>query len=228
MRDGHLLAEGKPDDLLVKFHKPSLEATFLHLCQPGKKKYIRDESMGDDKEYYTTSPTPTSTLKTPLIAHSLNARTPPRQYPYIYDPDAKRGHTPDTNGSVSDRHSFRDNTETLRDKLNKDSSSQIDLMVLTKDKPAPKCPTPRWKNIKALLWSNYKRMIRNVGFLLFEFLLPSLQVILFCIAIGKSPINLKFNVLNEDTGKLSRAEQSRAVAVAEQSSSRALIDTEMN
>jgi hypothetical protein len=45
---------------------------------------------------------------------------------------------------------------------------------------------------------------RNIGFLMFQFLLPSIQVILFCLAIGRTPTNLHMSVYNTDTGNYSQ------------------------
>ncbi|EFN72463.1 ABC transporter G family member 20 [Camponotus floridanus] len=45
--------------------------------------------------------------------------------------------------------------------------------------------------IKALLQKNFLRMWRNVGVMLFIFALPVMQVILFCLAIGRDPEGLK-------------------------------------
>eukprot|EP00455_Lapot_gusevi_P020080 TRINITY_DN2134_c0_g1_i6.p1 TRINITY_DN2134_c0_g1~~TRINITY_DN2134_c0_g1_i6.p1 ORF type:complete len:387 (-),score=60.09 TRINITY_DN2134_c0_g1_i6:99-1259(-) len=47
---------------------------------------------------------------------------------------------------------------------------------------------------------NAKRLSRNYGFLLFQFLLPSIQVILFCLAIGRDPQDLHMAVVNQDQG----------------------------
>lgn len=41
--------------------------------------------------------------------------------------------------------------------------------------------------IKALIQKNFLRMWRNVGVMLFIFALPVMQVILFCLAIGRDP-----------------------------------------
>lgn len=44
--------------------------------------------------------------------------------------------------------------------------------------------------IKALLQKNFLRMWRNVGVMLFIFALPVMQVILFCLAIGRDPTGI--------------------------------------
>lgn len=50
--------------------------------------------------------------------------------------------------------------------------------------------------MRALLQKNFLRMWRNVGVMLFIFALPVMQVILFCLAIGRDPTGLKLAVAN--------------------------------
>lgn len=50
--------------------------------------------------------------------------------------------------------------------------------------------------IKALLNKNFLRMWRNVGVMLFIFALPVMQVILFCLAIGRDPTGLNLAIVN--------------------------------
>lgn len=45
--------------------------------------------------------------------------------------------------------------------------------------------------MRALLQKNFLRMWRNVGIMLFIFALPVMQVILFCLAVGRDPTGLK-------------------------------------
>lgn len=52
--------------------------------------------------------------------------------------------------------------------------------------------------IKALLQKNFLRMWRNVGIMLFIFALPVMQVILFCLAIGRDPQGLKLAIVNHE------------------------------
>jgi len=42
-------------------------------------------------------------------------------------------------------------------------------------------------------------MVKGVGAMIFQFILPSIQVILFCIAIGKDPQHIHMGVINQDT-----------------------------
>ncbi|XP_046816635.1 ABC transporter G family member 23 isoform X1 [Vespa crabro] len=52
--------------------------------------------------------------------------------------------------------------------------------------------------IRALLQKNFLRMWRNIGVMLFIFALPVMQVILFCLAIGRDPIGLKLAIVNHE------------------------------
>nr|XP_053640391.1 ABC transporter G family member 20-like [Cherax quadricarinatus] len=52
----------------------------------------------------------------------------------------------------------------------------------------------------ALLMKNFIRLWRNIGFLLFSFLMPPLQTILFCLTVGGTPYNLPMAVVNYDVG----------------------------
>ena len=58
------------------------------------------------------------------------------------------------------------------------------------DSEAKRCcgGCPGQRNLSALIWKNIKRLSRNTGFLLFTFLLPAIQVVLFCVAIGMHAI----------------------------------------
>lgn len=61
-----------------------------------------------------------------------------------------------------------------------------------------------WHTIMALFWKNITRLRRNIPVLLFQFALPAIQVILFCICIGADPFNIPLAVVNEDNQVLSR------------------------
>ncbi|QQP36934.1 ATP-binding cassette sub-family G member 20, partial [Caligus rogercresseyi] len=50
------------------------------------------------------------------------------------------------------------------------------------------------------LTPNFIRMWRNIGFLIFQFILPTIQVSLFCLAIGGDLKGMSLAVANEDIG----------------------------
>lgn len=53
-------------------------------------------------------------------------------------------------------------------------------------------------HMKVLLWKNFLWMWRNVGMMLFIIGLPVVQIILFCISIGKDPTGLKLAIVNNE------------------------------
>jgi len=55
-------------------------------------------------------------------------------------------------------------------------------------------PSPT--NLWALLVKNFLKIRRNIPMLLFIFLLPAIQVIFFCIAIGQKPTGLRLGIVN--------------------------------
>ena len=58
----------------------------------------------------------------------------------------------------------------------------------------------QWTRLKALLVKNFIRMWRNLGFLVFQFIIPTVQVSLFCLAIGREPKGMTVAVVNEEVG----------------------------
>lgn len=54
------------------------------------------------------------------------------------------------------------------------------------------------QHMKALIWKNFLWMWRNVGIMLFIIGLPVVQIILFCISIGKDPQGLKLAIVNQE------------------------------
>ncbi|XP_011506250.1 PREDICTED: ABC transporter G family member 20 [Ceratosolen solmsi marchali] len=54
------------------------------------------------------------------------------------------------------------------------------------------------KHMKALIWKNFLWMWRNVGIMLFIIGLPVVQIILFCLSIGKDPTGLRLAIVNNE------------------------------
>lgn len=53
--------------------------------------------------------------------------------------------------------------------------------------------------VGTITWKNYIRLKRNVPLLLFQFVLPAIQVILFCICVGNDPFDISVAVVNEES-----------------------------
>lgn len=58
---------------------------------------------------------------------------------------------------------------------------------------------PRPINIVALCWKNMMQNYRNPGLLIFQFIIPTFQVILFILAIGRNLEGIKVAYTNDDT-----------------------------
>jgi hypothetical protein len=56
-----------------------------------------------------------------------------------------------------------------------------------------------WKTLMAVTWKNYVRLRRNPPVLVFQFMLPAIQVILFCLCIGGEPFDVPVAVVNEES-----------------------------
>ncbi|XP_024947610.1 ABC transporter G family member 23 isoform X2 [Cephus cinctus] len=54
------------------------------------------------------------------------------------------------------------------------------------------------QHMKALIWKNFLWMWRNVGIMAFIIGLPVVQIILFCLSIGKDPVGLKLAIVNNE------------------------------
>lgn len=54
------------------------------------------------------------------------------------------------------------------------------------------------KSLMAVIWKNYIRLKRNPPVLIFEFILPAVQVILFCLCIGGDPFDVPLAVVNDE------------------------------
>ncbi|XP_043476595.1 ABC transporter G family member 20-like [Leptopilina heterotoma] len=54
------------------------------------------------------------------------------------------------------------------------------------------------QHMKALIWKNFLWMWRNVGIMAFIIGLPVLQIILFCLSIGKDPVGLTLAIVNNE------------------------------
>ena len=60
------------------------------------------------------------------------------------------------------------------------------------------CPQPA--NILALCWKNAAKIYRNPWLVIFQFLMPTLQVSLLCLTIGRSLHGISLAYFNNDSG----------------------------
>lgn len=67
-----------------------------------------------------------------------------------------------------------------------------------KDDWMPSNKNSKGQKVKACMLKTFNRMKRRIGFLIYQFVLPALQVSLFCLAIGQDPKDLPVAVVNAE------------------------------
>lgn len=160
MRNGRILAEETPDNIMKRFQMQSLEMVFLRLCQ-------------EDKE------------GTPDLVEPSNKVT---------------RHAVNQNAAANETHDITDDEDVpLIDTAPK--QEPLPLPQINKGLRWP-FGLPSCRNIFAQFVKNLVLIKRNVGLLLFEFMVPVVQITLFCVCIGNDPFHLHLAVINNDTGIL--------------------------
>ncbi|XP_057338569.1 ABC transporter G family member 20 isoform X1 [Microplitis mediator] len=183
MRSGRLLAEESPRALLTMYNCASLEDVFLKLSR---------------KQGQTTQPTTELNISNNISMASLN-----------WGKKDEPVYVTEESGVVG--LNFHQSKEVLIHDTTNGVGSHYDLngkpMAGVKTNSTGMCSdcslsnflnmTSRGK-MRALLQKNFLRMWRNVGVMLFIFALPVMQVILFCLAIGRDPTDLKLAIVNSE------------------------------
>ncbi|XP_034944176.1 ABC transporter G family member 20 isoform X2 [Chelonus insularis] len=183
MRSGRLLAEESPRALLTMYNCPSLEDVFLKLSR---------------KQGQTAQPTVELNISNNISLASLN-----------WGKKDEPVYVTEESGVIG--LNFHQSKEVLIHDTTNGVGSHYDLNGkplsgvrknsegMCHDCDVSDCfnITSRGK-IRALLQKNFLRMWRNVGVMLFIFALPVMQVILFCLAIGRDPTGLKLAIVNHE------------------------------
>ncbi|XP_074652584.1 ABC transporter G family member 20-like isoform X2 [Tubulanus polymorphus] len=154
MRNGRLLAESSPDELIRLYDMETLEDCFLYLCQ-----YDQANNDIEDEEGLTVG-------KSKVDSVRRSEGTTEEQELLL---------TPATSTR------FTQSVESIREKASKF------------------CSPPKPRNILAIVIKSLIMLRRNIGFLLFQFLLPAFQILLFCLCIGGDPKDLPMAVVNNET-----------------------------
>ncbi|KAJ8683422.1 hypothetical protein QAD02_019214 [Eretmocerus hayati] len=180
MRSGRLLAEESPRALLQMYNCPSLEDVFLKLSR---------------KQGSYPQPNTELNISNNISLASLN-----------WGKKDEPVYVTEESGVVG--LNFHQSKEVLIHDTTNGIGSHYDL----NGKPLPgvkestvECEDCDFSDcykvtttgkMRALLQKNFLRMWRNVGVMLFIFALPVMQVILFCLAIGRDPTDLNLAIVN--------------------------------
>lgn len=179
MRSGRLLAEESPRALLQIYNCQSLEDVFLKLSR-------KQGSYGPTTELNITN-------NISLASLNWGKKDEPV---YVTEESGVVGLNFHQSKEVliSDSHEVIDSPGShYTSKNNKESAIECDDCSFS---DCYKITTVG--KMRALLQKNFLRMWRNVGVMLFIFALPVMQVILFCLAIGRDPTGLKLAIVNEE------------------------------
>lgn len=177
MRSGRLLAEESPQALLTMYSCISLEDVFLKLSRKqGQANQVVELNVSGG-------------------ALGLNKMAKREEAPYAAEDAQVVG------------LNFHQSKEVLI--VDPGAGSNGDIPAKMTSVVTPECDdcsgclnlTSKGK-IKALIQKNFLRMWRNIGVMLFIFVLPVMQVILFCLAIGRDPSGLKLAIVNADVNVL--------------------------
>ncbi|KAN0023111.1 hypothetical protein ACTFIU_009194 [Dictyostelium citrinum] len=190
LRDGKILENGQPKHLIERYESQTLEEVFLKLCKRDNAQSVVD-SKRNNNSYFSSQD--------------------------IIDVES---HVVNSNDSNNNRYynSYNDNNNEYGDNDANDDDKKP-LIGISKDSSRNNIitdgPTKTTKEggflfrlYKILLHSvaigkrKFIQIIRNKVVLSFELLSPSVQVLLYFLAIGGSPKNLEFGVVNLDAGPI--------------------------
>jgi len=204
VRQGRMLEQGPPDILIAKYSKPTLEDVFLHLCNQRDRSLVM-ASGTDDAEEAEAKLAAESAVVTG-VSVNMSDQPPPLLEISLEQGDSIQWEEarvivntkPGTQGldvPQSPTVQFAQHASDLNFDASHMGHTDNEISVPVEDVPCCKHFGPRRNKTKAMLWKNYKKLIRNYAFLIFQFLLPAIQVTLFCLAIGKPPRDLGFGVI---------------------------------
>ena len=175
MRCGRLLAEGSPQNLLIEYDKISLEDVFLELCMKDND----FDALGDEID----GP-PTSIIKSDKNIPELEEK------PFLTE-------NPDPTKIIVQSEKGEKQT----------GKPEVECPVTTKPEGRLVANQPdltiqktnfSFLIVSACMSKTFNRMKKRWGFLIYTFILPALQVSLFCLAIGQDPKELPLGLVTEE------------------------------
>lgn len=176
MRNGHILEEGRPKDIMKRYELDNLEDVFLYLCRniPIQRNILDydllsdDGSKKDDDEEVSDSH---SSIRK-MVRDEIDKK------------EMESGYL--SQGSFSNRSEhFQEKNE--------------DMDLIEKMRPKRNRCTP-FVQIWALARKDFTQLFRNLLILSWELLVPTVQILVFMIAIGQDPRNLNLIIMQNDVG----------------------------
>nr|XP_027195292.1 ABC transporter G family member 20-like [Dermatophagoides pteronyssinus] len=176
MRQGQILVQQQPNILLQQYHLETLEDVFLKLCND------RHLSM-DDSEIEENSETSTGHENDPNWNDSCSNGNP-----------AESNDNSSGIGSLAKSKPLAKSSDELFDGY----ESKRSMYSYWRKNVSIKNQTFYMKQTMAIIRKNTIALLRSPGNLLFQFLLPTIIVILFCACIGRNINHIPVAVYNGD------------------------------
>lgn len=223
MRQGRLLIEESPDFLMEKYKCPTLEAVFLQLSRAsdGSKSSLLPSDVvvqhpkdGEDKKQRSKNVTKTSSILSPLpesstenndssVSSKPNGTTDTHRPPTMKQIALEKQERQEKLDQLNDSDAKLPNGESIQGVVNgrlvpKFEKFEVEAPPTNKIAAFKQDVGRSFGRVGALTSKNFARLMRNLPVLMFQFLLPSVEVILFCLCIGQEPFNLPVSVYNEE------------------------------
>ncbi|KAL1467461.1 hypothetical protein MTO96_042163, partial [Rhipicephalus appendiculatus] len=182
MRQGRILAQAVPDDLMKQHGMLTLEDVFLKLCMADNNHHNHNGGHAVQQQQAENGDVPA-----PPSVEAANGKT--------------------LASITASKETLAANSMTHLVQRNSASVEQLPAMTAQElsDKHAVRKKEPfldAWYRTWALVAKSLTRLHRNLPVLLFTFLVPSIQVVLFCLCIGSDPFELQVAVVNQETHPL--------------------------
>jgi len=177
MRNGRILDEGPPLQLMRKYNMETLEDVFLALCRKN------DDDVNNVTVIHGET-TPLLTLDSVTFLPTSNIATDTT--PPVHDDKDKDDRHKDYSKDEGAHIAYSHNGVSLNGTAMSHSWTAGFLLCMI--------------HIFAIAQRKSKQLIRNKKLLAFTVLTPAFQIFLFFIAIGPDPKGLNFAVVNQDAG----------------------------
>lgn len=195
MRKGRLLAEESPTALMQKWNQVSLEDVFLTLC--------RADIDSEDGESSTRELNNVATTELNVPEITIETKNNKENELYIINEQQQQTEIDRTINQQNIYSMSNSTLDLIRNSINDLTKNKDVEKPMNKDlrivAPSFKgsCVDSATKTA-TLFNKNVTRLRRNIGLLLFNFALPALQMILFCLCIGRDPFDLTIAVVNQE------------------------------
>lgn len=185
MRQGRILAEDSPQNLLRIFNLSSLEDVFLALCTKIESQHSVHEDSGRRRTVTTIRPEERSDRAEVNNNNIMTVRMEKAGSGCNHLNDEE-----DCGASSSCRMHRKELQQVVRSASFRQKSRKLRIIRWWSD---------WWSMFMTLMWKNYIRSIRHPILIVFQYVLPVIQITLFGICIGGDPFDIKLGIVNDES-----------------------------